>query len=484
MTGTPLVKPTLRPRKPAALWRFAMLALVLTTVGCKSMPPEVNLWPIAQFSRDDAGSYRESRFVGPLIRIRKDDNDRDWAVHPIVRSRTPESGYNNTLILWPISEYRSDERGSWFHILPLLLRRTQETLKGTERSLLIFPILYTATSPYFGKSFMLFPFFGKVHQVLGRDEIRFFLFPLWMESTLGKRRTWNFLWPFFGGAHGPGSGAWRFFPFWGRKWKDGVYDRKSILWPFFHFQRNHLDTKRPLRMFLFFPFYGQSKGPGSDQRTFLWPFFGTSSDRVAGTRVTSVPWPILQWAETPQWKRFRFWPFYGRYDSDELKSRFYAWPLVWTRKETVPKYEKESLTVFPFYRNRRRTSTDGEDRWHQLLIWPFYRQETSSDGQVAVRAPALNPFPEFKKIDDLYSPVWELYHRRGTSAKGEAEAVLGAVRHRWTPDEETFSVPWVYASHKTSDGKRDRWFLQGLVRVTADGDKTVLRILSLPVLKW
>lgn len=437
------------------------------------------MWPVAQFSRDAGSGATETRFAGPLVQVKRKDEARSLGVHPLFLSKRPEPDHHDMPILWPLSRYRKTPDRSWFHILPVVLRRTSTTEDGTARSLWLFPIFYWAASPRFGNSFAVLPFYGHARNILGRDLVKFILFPIWLESTIGTRKSWNFLWPFFGGARDADEdgGAVRVWPFYARRWKDDQYDRTSILWPFLHFQRNRLHTSRPTRMFMFFPFYGRERGEDVTQTVVLWPFFGHTRDDVAGVRVTSAPWPILQWKDTPNSSRFRFWPFYGRFDNDELRSRFYVWPFFWNRKETTSTYERESKRLFPFWRQRHRIAKDGS-RLSELHIWPLLNRETDHAGTTTTAFPALNPFVEHDIIDELYSPLWTLYRKRTAPGRGEQEALLGAVRHRWSPDEEVFSLPWIYSSRRTDEGT-DRSILLGLIRTSSRPRGAGLRVAGL-----
>lgn len=462
---------------------LAVVLLAACLAGCSTTRLSWNLWPIVQIDRDPEQAYSEARALGPLVRVRRDGDQREWAVHPIVHSKG-EAGRRDVRVLSPLARYRRDEDSSWLHLLPVLLRRTLNTEIGRRASLLVFPVFYRRTAPDSPSSLALFPFYGKLHGVLGRDRIRFYAFPAYYGTTLGSRRSHNALWPFFGWSRGADARSLRVFPFYSRNRKAGRHDRRFFLWPFFHFHRTHLHTDRPTRMFLFFPFFGREVARGRRHRTILWPFFGFNRDEVIGTKVVSAPWPILQWGHTPRWKRFRFWPFYGSYESEELRSRFYAWPLVWRRSERTDEYSRESFRFIPFYSGQKRVAAETGVVDTRRHVWPFFYSAADSEGNRSRRALSLNLWRRFETLEELYSPLWTVYSRDGTADSGEAEYFFGAVRRRWTHERRSLSFPWVYRGERTADGRSDRSVLLGLFRWTNDGRRTTLRIASFPVARW
>lgn len=469
----------------------ALVFVALGTSGCASLPDEVNAWPIVQFSRDRESPRTETRWIGPLVRVRKTREGSTVAVHPLVHSQPDREGDReegrDTLIAWPLSRHRIDPERSRFHILPFVMHRTQKLADGIRRSFLLFPLFYSASNPGRPNSLAVFPLFGRVYDILGREEIRFALFPLYFETRIASRRSWNVLWPFFGWSRSDHGSGMRFWPFFAHRQKEGEHERTNILWPFFHAHRDRLSTSRPSELLFFFPFVGSNRAEGYSHITLLWPFFGFINDDVDDIHVTHAPWPILQWGHTPKWKRFRFWPFYGSFDSDQLRNRFYLWPIFWKRHEKTPMYERDSFLALPFFRNRRYEAHTG-DRLREVHCWPLGSYERfdspTQPSRSLVSIPDLNPFKEMHEIDRLYSPLWTVYRHETYDTSGEAEFFFGAVRNRWNDEVEHFSIPWLYGSRKERGGRVDRSLLLGLLGWTNGPEGGGFRIAGQRIFGW
>jgi len=458
--------------------------MALLAWGCAAPRHDLNLWPLLQYTHDDADDYRELRLVGPLIRSSRDGGVDVRAVHPLVHSWTGKDGDRQVFFLWPLGRYLENESKSEFRLLPLFLQRAHRYGEHRRSSFLFFPLLYVGNSTEFGHSFGLFLLWGNVKDIAGRDEIRWVLFPFWLTTRIGDRRSWNAPWPLVGGSRSDDGSSFKILPFYAYSRKDGQYHRTTFLWPIFHVQRNDLDTKDPTSLFFLFPLFGIEQGVHKHRWVILWPFFSYSKNEVSGIRYLTAPWPFLQWAETPDAKRFRAWPFYGTYRDEELKSRYYLWPIVWSRVEETRRYRKRTFRVIPFWQSVERTSIPEGEVSRAQHLWPIYLSTRDPDGSRGLQILDFAPRHDLPGLIRLFSPLWTLYRRAGSPDKGDAEAVWGAVRHRWSGGRETYSLPWIYSYRKEEDGSCDRSFLLGLVQVASGPRGGAFRLLTLPLFRW
>ena len=170
---------------------------------------------------------------------------------------------DNYTFLFPLG--KSTEEKSYF--VPFYMRHSGVG----EHDTTLFPVFWgeTGERSYGG----VFPFYGRLYNRFRRDEIGFFLWPLYSYSNSdGSTRT-NVLWPFFSFYSGYQEG-FKIGPLYGqRRWGD---ERKAtfVLWPFFI-----KDEKVPQ--------YGQPdqqcsgrcpstcrrSPPGPSFYAVLWPFF-------------------------------------------------------------------------------------------------------------------------------------------------------------------------------------------------------------------
>jgi hypothetical protein len=482
---SPLVEPPSsgafgRPSPRPRLW----VALAVLLWGCAGPQREINLWPLLQYSRDDARDYREVRVLGPLIRARREGDREERAITPLAHYLATDEESREVFFLWPLGRYLESPSDSDFRILPFILHRTRSIGEDHKKSFLLFPILYLAHSTRRGNSFAFFVLYGHVKDILGRDEIRWVLFPFWMTSRIGDRQAWSAPWPLVGGSTSEDGSSFRILPFYGYDRKDGEYRHDTFLWPIVHVQRNDLDTDDPTWMFFLFPLFGIEKGEHKERLVVLWPFFSYSKDGTTGVRFLSAPWPIFQVARTPLYERERYWPFYADYRSNELRSRFYLWPLAWRRDEKTRRYTKRTLTILPVWKQIDRTALPGGERSWGRQLWPLFASSGDSGGASELQILAIAPWREIRGFERIFSPLWTVYRRTGSSERGEAEAVWGAVRRRWSERGEVFSLPWVYHSFRSEDGSCDRSFLSGLFGISSGPDGGAFRLLTLPLLRW
>src|SRR4030043_113604 len=178
-------------------------------------PISINFWPIFQYISDPMEGTQEIEGLGPFFYWKKDPYQGQWGIRP--------------LLYWTGDEKESLWR--WEYIYRFLLDR------------------------------------------YGKDEIRFYLWPLYGESTSEGVHTTNLLWPFFSFIKGEKKRGGRFWPFYGRKEEFGVSKSEFFLWPIFLKQTKEIDTDNPVNEWMVFPFYIAKESKHFESKTFLWPFF-------------------------------------------------------------------------------------------------------------------------------------------------------------------------------------------------------------------
>ena len=210
-----------------------------------------------------------------------------------------------------------------------------------------------------------FPFGGIVEGYLTYDRISFALWPLYIHSRRGQiHAPVNFLFPIFKygsgsqGPHLPHSG--RLF---GRSYREGSYDSRFYLWPFFHLHRGATVGARTTNNT---PGccgrWSDGLGRGSSARPrFLWPFFGyvqQSRSRASGPgtvrgRFVRIlrpgeegrPSPHALLADCGPTTRGTGW-----------RSTWYLWPFfnLATRKTYAPAARASPSTSLPLWQHWER----------------------------------------------------------------------------------------------------------------------------------
>ena len=128
----------------------------------------------------------------------------------------------------------------------------------------------------------------------------------------------------------PGSAFW---PLYGQASKEGVYSSSFTFWPIFSSEKRGLNTAEPSSRFTIFPLYSAFDSPSVTSRTWLWPFFGYSSDLKNEEEERDYLWPF--WLTVSGKKRnvTRFLPFYSDERTEDSTKNWYLWPIY--RNDTM-----------------------------------------------------------------------------------------------------------------------------------------------------
>ncbi|UCD56909.1 MAG: hypothetical protein JSV16_13965, partial [Candidatus Hydrogenedentota bacterium] len=203
------------------------------------------------------------RFVlWPFIAIEETAEWRQFAFRPIyVEREAADDSEKKVQFLWPIYLYRRSDQDVTIRVLPVYTyRRDVYAYKdGHEYDVdyMLFPFVYGGSSTEEGGYFALFPVAGKLKNFLGRDEIRFFLFPLYVEYSKDELRQRNYLWPVLSFSGGGDYSGLRVWPLFGYFEKRGEYRKEFWLWPIFHHQTFDLDREQSGERLLIFPLYAR-----------------------------------------------------------------------------------------------------------------------------------------------------------------------------------------------------------------------------------
>src|SRR5262249_4513275 len=141
---------------------------------------------------------------------------------------------------------------------------------------------------------------------------------------------------------GPRDGSWRLLPFYRhRLWHDtdGTprTDQRTVLWPFFTWGQDHLDTDDPSTRHAVWPLFSWESNDHWMRSTWLWPFFRVNRSRQpsvedGGEFLYDLPWPIYRDARSKTGSTFRIFPLYSHQVSPEVDSTAFLIPLGWWRK--------------------------------------------------------------------------------------------------------------------------------------------------------
>ena len=157
----------------------------------------------------------------------------------------------------------------------------------------------------------------------GYTRARFFLLPLYADTTIDEQTTYTVLWPVFSYSQGH---LLRGFPSYGWKKSDDTTSQ-YFLWPFIQ------DSCGPdnHKMDAVLPLFRYDRGPTYRNISILWPFFNYNRDDEAHHMSMDFPWPLLRIA-SGAYEEVKIFPFYWtNTDGKTYSKKHILWPL-WSKR--------------------------------------------------------------------------------------------------------------------------------------------------------
>ena len=452
----------------------------------------INFWPFFQYTSDPIEGVREINGLGPFFLWRKDSTRRQWGIRPLLYWTEDEIEPLMRLeFLYPFGKYQVKEGEKKGYLVPLSQYREEEFDGKKKWDLQFFPLFVGETEKgrdYFG----LFPIFGTLLDRYGKEEIRFYFWPLYGESTSEGVRTTNLLWPFFSFIEGEKKRGYRFWPIYGQKEEVGISHMEFFAWPIFLKQRKRLDTDDPVEERMIFPFYISKESKRFESKTFLWPFFSYARDRLTGFEQLDLPFPIFQSLKGENLKGIRILPFYGyKVKEGVMRRLFILYPFYQLEEDRMGDVWEKTTRILLLSRIRTSEENRGVRKERSLRIWPLFNYEKNEMGHEALSFFYLFPFKEDGFERNLF-PLFRVFRWEKDPKKGISTNLFWGFYKRvkkvdkTRPGEEIDS--WEIA-HLVGMKREKGWkmlsFLKGLFRYQSDGKSAHLRLFYLPFrLQW
>ncbi|MCX7767283.1 MAG: hypothetical protein N2246_11320, partial [Candidatus Sumerlaeia bacterium] len=337
------------------------------------------------------------------------------------RYQAYEENYNAHLFVFPLAYWQKKQTPVTYfsatQVLPFYFHSNQ----GRGRKYYIFfPFFWWGREvrvfiPFYSperQSFWgVFPLYGKFEGLWGRDEIKFYVWPLLTLSKKKDRQSIHCPWPFVGvyrGTGGRGGKLWPLFAF--VKKPDETI--AQFLWPLGHYRvksggeiAKHREKmkifipfylnvdRKNYRLRYYFPLYGKEETPKRISSSYLFPLITRTKfiqEKTVKTRVLGI---LAQW-QTPASAQGRMirevFPLFGidrrphsessyllfpvyqyKFDEDERVrfTRHYLIPLLISQcKEWLRESKQEKrLIVLPFFGKLQETDGSSKTR----LLWPW-----------------------------------------------------------------------------------------------------------------
>ncbi len=472
----------------------------------------VNLGPLLTTESDPKSRARETDALGPFITSRQTDEGTEFGFRPLfyfINNRAQDSIEFD--MLYPFATY--DRRGdNWrFQLLVYLFYLESEKTKSgfNEKEFNLFPFIFSKSAENKENSyFAFFPFFGELKYKFYKDQVRFVLFPFFLQTRDGEEINTSFLWPFFGYYTGGGQRGFRFWPLYGYRKREEKLDEKFVLWPIF-MSRKKIFYDEERKTFAVFPFYTSFESPDFTNKTYLWPFFNYVEDKKKGFKQLSVPWPFIGFTRGTRAGN-RFFPFYshfigerggGRvvpfYSEDSKESRgegyedndgFILWPLYRYSSVTLENYRRNSKSIlFILYKDIKDEPTiEGGTSARRIDSWPLFSYRRDNEGNRSLQFISLLEPLVFgvEGLERNYSPLWRFFEWKKYSDGRTITSFLwntfrtesgsGTTKVSLQPIIPIFSYTRVEGESKTH-------FFGGLFGYQNIGGKRRLKFLFIPI---
>ena len=446
----------------------------------RSGPLELALGPLAFAQSLVLEEGREAGFLGPLFYEKHGtENNQTYtqrSFRPIITIyRTEDNSTATTELLFPLLTYHRTGKEYRVQIGQLIgFSGGSSQTGGDENRTTLFPFYFARRSGDPERDYTaLIPFYGTIKNRFLRDEINFFMLPLFLHSRKNDgTQTWNYMVPFFHVRKGKNLKGWQAWPLIGREEKTigpegpgekGGHRWLFLAWPFYHDSEKGIGTENHSKFNALLPLYAIRRSPKSELTSVLWPFFNKSIDKEKDYTEHSAPWPFWVYGKGPDRDKLRVWPLYGRDRTKTSNKEFYLGPLYQTSELNTDKILRQRWRVMVrlyqhTYEERKKTGEVKERR----DLWPLFTHVRDGDSR---RLRLISPIEPLlsgnrKGIERNYSPLFALWHSEENVATGRASRsfLFNLYRGERTPEAKKCSLLFGLVRYK-KDEEGKEWRL-------------------------
>ena len=481
----------------ALLWLAG--AAARGNVPAPAWPVECDWGPLASWLDDCDGNTR-MRAVGPFWEEARGADGMRLRAAPrpfYARAYDPTAGRASWDCLWPVASGRAFGQERYWRALTTYFFDKDRTDPRSQYRFWILPLWFHGRDEKGAGYAALFPLGGEIRNILWKDSIRFFLWPLWVHSTVNNVQTTDVLWPIYSHTTTPDGHLekLRVFPFYAHAKNVRQYDKHTVLWPFWTHAR-YTHPKASGTAWVLFPLCGRVNLDQQKGWMILPPFF----QYIHGNEMTRLfcPWPFYQ-RETGYRPRLSIWPFYGWRRDGVLERRYWLWPIVTREKNTWGRKKLTRWSVAPFWNSvsqaetllpseRKALEAAGKPRpprrvtGNRTKLWPlFFRQYDRDTGTCRLRFldlwPAVNPPP----VERSWAPLWTLVDYRAHGPRRDLDVLWGLYRQtRREEGARAFSLFPLWQHERAGGDTARRWsVLKGLLAYDRTATNRQVRFLWL-----
>lgn len=398
---------------------FPFLLIFLQTLALSA--EDVNLGPLF-YKNNKTLSKKDYDILGPFITFKKSPESSEFGLRPLFyRANNTKKNISEFDFLYPISSYKRVGSSTLTQVFIHIMRfETQKLETGfVNKEFDFFPfIFYRNYEDKEQNHFAFFPFYGNLKNKFSKDEIDFFLFPVYLESKSEGDITKSIVWPFLSFYSG-GHRGFRIWPIWGKRVRQrDQLDQRFALWPLYvRSEKVFYGEKVYSRSFL--PFYSESKFLGVKHKSYFWPFINHVVNDKTGFERWDTPWPLVNFTEGPE-TQGRIFPFYSRSMNQENdKEGFILWPLYRYSKVKLEDHtrDKKSFLLF-LYSDEKLIPLDKEGKsGRKIDLFPLFSYKKGNNGESSFHVFTLfEPFIRSnERLYRNYSSFWRIFEWKRTA---------------------------------------------------------------------
>ncbi len=363
-----------------------LILAMLIPFFSSSAAETINLGPLFYMEKDEETGEKKIDALGPFISYKKEENEKGYGLRPLFynykNSARDRSAFD---FAYPLFTYRTFEGDTKLQALMYIFYYKSDLRDSgfREKEYTLFPILFARKAENPERSFFaVFPISGSMKNKYGKDEINFFLFPLFLQTKNYGVTNNNLFWPFIGAYSGRGVKGGRLWPIYGSKTApNNALNEQFALWPLY-IKRDREFYGERISSLALLPFYYSMDMPGRSQRTYAWPFFTYIENTNRNFRRWDMPWPLITLSRGDV-NTNRIFPLFSVKKEKDYESGYAIWPLYSWRKHTLPDYEiKRRAIAFFLYKDVQNIPITERGRDSRVInVWPLFTYKRSTDGK-------------------------------------------------------------------------------------------------------
>ena len=471
---------------------LTLLSLLATTAMAEVRTPDpgegalFTLWPLIDYRQVPQNKTRRLSLLGPLLTFEQKGDDSITAIRPLLHSTSNDKNATSaSTVLYPLASAETTPEVSRFEILHLLQKDTfrKDEPSAEESRFMLFPFIISGESKKYGSYTSIFPLYGDIYERFWKDEYHYVLFPLYARTVKNNSTNYSLLYPFFTITTGEKESGFQFWPLYGHTAKEGVYSSTFALWPIYLNERRGLDTANPSSRLNLFPIYCSFDSTQIHSTTWLWPFFGHSTNSEAKEEEWDFFWPFWLTVRGEKHSVTKFLPFYSEEYTPDSSKNWYLWPLYRTDTMQSSAYRQERQRLFYFLFSDKLESWAVDDKSRRrTALWPLFVYNRDSDDTMSITMPALlEPILDRGGIETNWAPLWRLYSHQWS---GNGDSSLSILWNLYWHDKSTDKLAWEFFPffrYRTTPNATEVQFLKGLVQYRTKDGESSLSLFWLPL---